>query len=67
MVPRGLRTLLDSDYGDYSAAGATVSLEIANMKTAVNASFVEYERVAESGKGLVWDVDRLHMIIQVSL
>jgi len=64
VVPRGLRSLLDSDYGDYSAAGATINAEIEYMKAAINTSFIEYERMAEAGKGLIWDVERLHMIIQ---
>lgn len=64
VVPRGLRTLLDSDYGDYSAAGGTIDQEIQYMKAAINSSFIEYERMAEAGKGLIWDVERLHMIIQ---
>jgi len=63
VVPRGLRPLLETDYGDHDA-GANIQQEIGFARAAVNDSFKEYERMAEAGKGLVWDVERLSMIIQ---
>lgn len=66
MVPRGLRPLLETDYGDHDA-GANIQQEIGFARAAVNDSFKEYERMAEAGKGLVWDVERLSMIIQVTI
>jgi hypothetical protein len=65
VVPAPLRPLLEADYGgDHSSAGQNLQQEIGFTRAAVNDSFKEYERMAEAGKGLVWDVERLNMIIQ---
>lgn len=64
VVPRNLRPLLEAEYGEHTSAGTNIQQEIGYTRAAVNDSFKEYERMAEAAKGLVWDVERLHMIIQ---
>jgi hypothetical protein len=64
VVPRGLRPLLEAEYGDHASAADTLEKEVRNATKAVVDSFKEYERMAEAGKGLLWDVERLNMIIQ---
>jgi len=64
VVPRGLRPLLEQDYGDHASAGSTIKQEIGYTRAAITDTFREYEHVAEAGKGLLWDVERLNMIIQ---
>jgi len=64
VVPRGLRPLLEGDYGDHDKAGSNIAQEIGYARAATTDAVKQYERMSEAGKGLVWDVERLSMIIQ---
>jgi len=67
VVPRGLRSLINEREFDPNfhpaTAGKDIAEEVQNARCAVNVTIQEYERVSESAKGLLWDVERLNMII----
>jgi len=66
MVPASLHAVIDDrgapDAG--SVAGITIDGECETTQNAVAVANEEYARFAEAGKNLVWDVERLNMIIQ---
>jgi len=64
VVPRGLRPLLEAEYGEHASVGTDIQQEIDYTRGAMNDTFSEYERMAEASKGLIWDVERLNLIIQ---
>merc|ERR1719498_823302 len=47
-----------------SVEGITIDGEVVTTSTCVDTAKNEYARFAEAGKNLVWDVERLNMIIQ---
>jgi len=63
VMPRGLLPLLEHDYVEDRNGSVSLAQEIGATRKAVLDSSKEYERMAEAGTGLIWDVDRLNMII----
>jgi hypothetical protein len=66
MVPASLHAVIDDrgapDMG--SVEGITIDGEVDTTSGCVDTAKNEYARFAEAGKNLVWDVERLNLIIQ---
>jgi len=64
VLPAGLRNVLHVDYGSHEHIGEAMEAEIALSRVGTSAAAKEFARMAEATKGLIWDVERLSVIIQ---
>merc|ERR1712216_743120 len=65
LIPETLHDVMKGDSAlDLGPENSDVTGEVNNVDVALNTTCEEYVKFAEAGKNLVWDVERLNMIIQ---
>jgi len=65
LIPESLHDVMKGDSAlDLGPENSDVTGEVNNVDNALHTTCEEYVKFAEAGKNLVWDVERLNMIIQ---